>query len=138
MFHNIFWFLFVCFIDYQGLIRTCEHLCQSAFPGIDLFQGMNLITYTKKNFFSIRESYLRFKSSLVIQWVKDPALSVQQLGSLLWLGFNPWPRNLHMPWVWPVKKRNGDLTKPRNYTDVLNILMGLYWEVYDTRKNTLA
>ena len=25
------------------------------------------------------------------QWVKDPALSVQQLGSLLWLGFDPWP-----------------------------------------------
>ena len=24
------------------------------------------------------------------QQVKDPALSLQQLGSLLWLGFNPW------------------------------------------------
>ena len=31
------------------------------------------------------------RSSLVAQWVKDPALSVQQLGSLLWLGFDPWP-----------------------------------------------
>ena len=26
--------------------------------------------------------------------VKDLALS------LLWLGFNPWPKNFHMPWLW--------------------------------------
>ena len=26
--------------------------------------------------------------------VKDPA-------SLLWLGFNPWPGNFHIPAVWP-------------------------------------
>ena len=30
--------------------------------------------------------------------VKDLALS------LLWLGFNTWPGNFHMPWVWPIKK----------------------------------
>ena len=29
-------------------------------------------------------------SSLVAQWVKDPALS------LLWCGFSPWPRSFHM------------------------------------------
>ena len=29
------------------------------------------------------------------QWVKDPALS------LLWLGFDPWPRKFHMPWALP-------------------------------------
>ena len=31
--------------------------------------------------------------------VKDPVLSLQRLGSLLWCGFDPWPWNFHMPWV---------------------------------------
>ena len=30
------------------------------------------------------------------QWIKDLALSLQQLRSLLWHGFNPWPENFHM------------------------------------------
>ena len=38
------------------------------------------------------------QSSLVTQWVKDPALS------LLWLGFDAWPGNFHMPQVWPKKQ----------------------------------
>ena len=29
--------------------------------------------------------------------VKDLALSLQQLGWLLWCGFNPWPGNFHLP-----------------------------------------
>ena len=33
--------------------------------------------------------------SLVAQQVKDPALS------LLWLSFDPWPRNFRVPWAWP-------------------------------------
>ena len=33
------------------------------------------------------------------QWIKDLALLQ------LWLGFSPWPRNFHMPWVWPKKKK---------------------------------
>ena len=37
-----------------------------------------------------------FRSCLVAQWVKDLALSLQQLGSLLWQGFSYWPRNIHM------------------------------------------
>ena len=37
--------------------------------------------------------------SLESQWVKDPALSLQWLGLLLWCGFDPWPRNFHMLWV---------------------------------------
>ena len=28
-------------------------------------------------------------------------LSQQRLGSLLWHGFSPWPRNFHMPWALP-------------------------------------
>ena len=44
-------------------------------------------------------------SSSVAQWVKDPALSLQWLGSLLWLRFDP------MAWIFPhasseAKKKN--------------------------------
>ena len=48
--------------------------------------------------------------SLVVQWVKDLALSLQQLRSPLCLGFNHWPRNFHMPQVWP-QKQNKKLNK---------------------------
>ena len=33
------------------------------------------------------------------QWVKDPMLSLQQFGSLLWCRLDPWPGNFHMPGV---------------------------------------
>ena len=33
------------------------------------------------------------RGSLAAQWVKDLALSLQRLGSLLWCGFEPWPGN---------------------------------------------
>ena len=32
-------------------------------------------------------------TSLVAQGVKNPMLSLLQLGSLLWQGFDPWPGN---------------------------------------------
>ena len=38
-------------------------------------------------------------SSRVAQWVKDLALS------LLWRGFDPWPGNFHIPWLWPKIKK---------------------------------
>ena len=38
---------------------------------------------------------------MVAQRVKDPVLSLQQLGLLLWHGFDPWPQNFHMLWAWP-------------------------------------
>lgn len=31
------------------------------------------------------------------QWIKDPALSLQRLRSLLWHRFKSWPRNCLMP-----------------------------------------
>ena len=40
----------------------------------------------------------------MMQWVRNVA-SMQQLGSLLWQGFDPQPRNFHMPWVGPKKKQ---------------------------------
>ena len=33
------------------------------------------------------------------QCIKDPVLS------LLWLGFDPWPRNFCILWAWPKKKK---------------------------------
>ena len=41
----------------------------------------------------------------VVQQVKDLALSLFWLRSLLWCGFNPGPRNLHVLWAWPKKKK---------------------------------
>ena len=35
----------------------------------------------------------------VVHWVKDLALSMQRLRPPQWLGFSPWPRNLHMTQV---------------------------------------
>ena len=35
-------------------------------------------------------------SSLVVQWVKEPELSLKWLGLLPWHGFDPRPRNFHM------------------------------------------
>ena len=52
------------------------------------------------------------------QQVKDPVLSLQQLGLLLWCGFNPWPGNFHMPWVQKKKKKKkfpGNLITINNF-----------------------
>ena len=38
------------------------------------------------------------------QQVKDVVLSLQQLGSSLWLGLDPWPGNFHMSQARPKKK----------------------------------
>ena len=47
---------------------------------------------------------------MVAQWLKDPVFSLLWLWLLLWYGFNPWPRNFHMPWAGPKKeKEEGDL-----------------------------
>ena len=43
--------------------------------------------------------------SFVVQWVKDPVLSLQWLGSLLWGGFDSWPRNFCMLQARPKKKK---------------------------------
>ena len=42
-----------------------------------------------------------FGSCLVAQWVKHPPLSRLWLWLLLLCGFDPWPRNFHMPRAWP-------------------------------------
>ena len=45
------------------------------------------------------------RTSLVVQCVKDPALSLLWLRSLLWREFDPWPGNFHMLQIWPKKKK---------------------------------
>ena len=45
------------------------------------------------------------------QWVKNLALSLLWLGSLLWHRFNPWPRHFHMPWVQLQIKKKMKLVK---------------------------
>ena len=44
------------------------------------------------------------------QWVKD-LMSLLWLWSLLWHGFNPWPENFHVPWVWPKNPHNKKLIR---------------------------
>ena len=46
-----------------------------------------------------------FRNSPVAEQVKYSALSLKWLGSLLWHRFNPWPRNFHMPCMWPKNKK---------------------------------
>ena len=41
----------------------------------------------------------------MVQKVKDPVLSLQHLGLLLWCGFSPWSGNFCKPWAWPTKKK---------------------------------
>lgn len=41
----------------------------------------------------------------MVQQVKGLVLSVLGFGLLLWLGFDPWAENLHMPWAWAKKKK---------------------------------
>ena len=52
----------------------------------------------------------RCGGSSVVQWVKDLAWSLQQLGLLLWRGFSPWLRNFHMPPAWPKEGEKKKMT----------------------------
>ena len=45
----------------------------------------------------------RVKSLTGYSELKDSALPQLLCRSQLWLGFNPWPRNFDMLWVWPLK-----------------------------------
>ena len=53
---------------------------------------------------------LKYWWNVLVQWVKNPALSLQCCRLLLWCGFDPWPRNVCVPWVWPKK-----LLMPRHH-----------------------
>ena len=44
----------------------------------------------------------------MVQWVKDPVLSLQLLGSLLWHGFDPWSWEFHVPRAYGQKENLHD------------------------------
>ena len=48
----------------------------------------------------------------MVQQVKDPALSLQCLKSLLWHEFGPWPRNFHRPQLQPKKRKDVPAPQP--------------------------
>ena len=52
----------------------------------------------------------RSRSSVVAQWVRDLALSLQRLLSLLWPIASSWSGNFHMPQEWP-RKGGGETTE---------------------------
>ena len=64
----------------------------------------------------------KWESSLVVQWVKDLALSLQCLGSLLEHRFDPQTRNRHMPWAWPkkIKKKNNKVVVAKIISNRVN------------------
>ena len=64
------------------------------------------------NFLGKKSCLLR--SSLVVHWLKNLALSLLQLGSLLWHRFEPWPGNFHMLWVPSKKKKTKTKTKKQS------------------------
>ena len=65
-------------------------------------RDVNWYKLLKRYFVTLYKKVLR--SSLVVEGVEDLALSLQQLRSLLWRGFDPWPGNFHMLQLWPKKK----------------------------------
>ena len=60
--------------------------------------------------------YSSKNTQTLAQQVKDPALSLLWIRSLLWHGFNLWPRKFYMPQVQPKKKKKKKKakTKPKN------------------------
>ena len=66
-----------------------------------------------------------FWISLVVQGVKDLALSLQWLGLLLWYRFDPWNRNFDMLWAYREKS---------SYFTQLTVVVGSYMILMTTMK----
>ena len=65
-------------------------------------------------------------SSLVAQWVKDLALSLQWFGLLLWPGFDPWPGKFHMLLVQPQTSKQTEKNQKVKLLQFLQLLVGLF------------
>ena len=74
----------------------------------------------------IKKENSHTETSLVAQRVKDPALSPQQLGWLLWCGFDLWPRNFYM--MPPTKKEKKKIAIPSAYLElnVISLILSKY------------
>ena len=69
---------------------------------------------------------MKSRISFTVQHVKDPALSLQRLGSLMWHGFDPWPRDFQ--WALGMekkkkkkRKKSTQSTHPRNIYRYINL-----------------
>ena len=58
----------------------------------------------------------------MVQQVKDSALSLQQLRSLLWCGFDPSPGNFY---AMGVAKRNAHMKEIKSY---INVTADIIWQ----------
>ena len=50
----------------------------------------------------------------MVQYVKDPVLSLLWLGLLLWRGFNPWPQNFCILQAQPKQTNKNKVEKSPN------------------------
>ena len=66
-------------------------------------------------------------SSLVVQWVKDLALPQLWYRWHPWLGFDPWPRNFHLPWVCPPPNKKRFKKEKRARERLLGSVRGYDW-----------
>ena len=67
----------------------------------------NIMVYGQREVFeeNLKDIRAERRSSLVVQWVKDLALSLVWLELLLWREFDSWPGNFPMTRVHPKKKK---------------------------------
>ena len=76
----------------------------------------------------------------MVQWVKEPALMQLWHRLQLQLRFDPWPRNFHMLWVWPKKKKQTNKQKPKEceeYIEIREILLGILSNVGENKKKLI-
>ena len=88
--------------------RWCRHIQEASYsPGDCPTSYLFLAAFLRVHFFSVSSclssntfpfGLICLRSSLMAHQVKDPALSLQRLGSLLWCRFKPWPWKLHILW----------------------------------------
>ena len=78
----------------------------SVFLGLKILSGIPALAQWVKN---PAEVWVWFPTRH--RGLKDPALVWLQNRSQLWLVFSPWPRNFHMLWVRPLKKKQQRKTK---------------------------
>ena len=75
----------------------------------------NIMVYGQREVFeeNLKDIRAERRSSLVVQWVKDLALSLVWLELLLWREFNSWPGNFSMTRVHPKKKKKEKIAERR-------------------------